>query len=120
MKFQKTKNLNSRKCYYVGACEVSDKDPLTTVSPDTLTTTWAQNRNFDKVITSKPDGISKRVERRFVHLGEVNTQTKIISIRNYNRRSTVTLQNSGPHKFINFSFMVKFETEHFHIFTNNN
>ena len=38
---------------------------------------WDQNRNFDKIITFEPDGISKRVERRFVHLGEVNTQTEL-------------------------------------------
>ena len=37
-----------------------------------MTKIWAQNRQFDKVITFEPNGILTRSKRRYVHLGEVN------------------------------------------------
>ena len=42
-----------------------------------MTKIWAQNYKFDNVIIFEPDGISRRIEQRFVHLGEVNTYTKL-------------------------------------------
>ena len=55
-----------------------------------MTRIQVQNRKFDKVVTFEAVRISTRSKRGFVHLGEVNTQTKLKN-QGYNRRASMKL-----------------------------